>query len=113
MKNLKKVLSLVLALAMALSLMTAAFAADTPASNGTAIIGAPKPVPHSVTEYLPITQEKNACLLCHKRGGVQPKKGEIPGTHYEKDGKLSALRWECMLCHAPNVDNSTYSFQLQ
>lgn len=102
-----------LAAAFGAMLSTAAFSADTPASNGTAIIGAPKPVPHSVTEYLPVTQEKNACLLCHKRGGVQPKKGEIPGTHYEKDGKLSALRWECMLCHAPNVDNSTYSFQLQ
>lgn len=96
-----------LAAAFGAALSTAAFAVDTP------INGAPKPVPHSVTEYLPITQDKNACILCHKRGGVQPKKGEIPGTHYEKDGKLSALRWECMLCHAPNVDNSTYSFQLQ
>ena len=77
-----------LAAAFGAALSTAAFAVDTP------INGAPKPVPHSVTEYLPITQDKNACILCHKRGGVQPKKGEIPGTHYEKDGKLSALRWE-------------------
>jgi cytochrome c-type protein NapB len=96
-----------LAAAFGAALSTAAFAVDTP------INGAPKPVPHSVTEYLPITQDKNACILCHKRAGAQPKKGEIPATHYEKDGKLSALRWECSLCHAPNVDQSTYSFQLQ
>lgn len=94
-------------------LSTSALAAGGPSSADTAIIGAPKPVPHSVTEYLPITQEKNQCILCHKKAGAQPKKGEIPATHYEKDGKLSALRWECSLCHAPNVDQSNYSFQLQ
>lgn len=94
-------------------LSTASFAAGGPSSADTAIIGAPKPVPHSVTEYLPITQEKNQCILCHKRGGLEPKKGEIPNTHYEKDGTLSALRWECSLCHAPNLEQSHYSFELQ
>lgn len=63
--------------------------------------GAPSTIPHPVEPYLPITIEKNACLMCHKQAVDQSaKKGEIPLSHYA-GGKLEGTRYECTLCHAP------------
>lgn len=64
------------------------------------IIGAPSPVPHPVTDYLPITKDVNSCIACHKpQRAPERKKGEIPFSHYDKKGALDGSRWECMLCH--------------
>lgn len=45
------------------------------------IYGAPGLVPHPVKDYLPITVNKNMCVMCHKeqKGDVRVK-GEIPKT---------------------------------
>lgn len=73
-----------------------ALAADQP------IIGAPSPIPHPVANYLPITIDKNNCLMCHREQPADRarQKGEIPRSHYAQPGKLSGERYECTLCHA-------------
>ena len=60
-------------------------AADNP------IIGAPSPIPHPVANYLPITIDKNNCLMCHREQPADRarQKGEIPRSHYAAPGKLA------------------------
>ena len=62
---------------------------------------APGLVPHPVKDYLPITVNKNMCVMCHKeqKGDVRVK-GEIPKSHFTASGKLAGERYECLLCHA-------------
>ena len=57
-------------------------AADNP------IVGAPSPVPHPVANYLPITIDKNNCLMCHREQPADRarQKGEIPRSHYAAPG---------------------------
>lgn len=84
------------AFASAALLAGPALAADNP------IVGAPSPVPHPVANYLPITIDKNNCLMCHREQPADRtrQKGEIPSSHYAAPGKLAGERFECMLCHA-------------
>ncbi|MDO5530490.1 nitrate reductase cytochrome c-type subunit [Sutterella sp.] len=89
--------------AIAASIIAApAFAADQP------IVGAPGTVPHPVAQYLPISIDKNMCLMCHREqaAGAVRKKGEIPTTHYDAPGKISFARYECMLCHAESTSGA-------
>lgn len=82
--------------ALAASIIAApAFAADQD------IVGAPGVTPHPVAQYLPITLEKNMCLMCHREqaAGTERQKGQIPTTHFDAPGKISFTRYECMLCH--------------
>ena len=70
-------------------------------AGDTDIIGAPGIIPHPIESYLPITAERNSCLMCHKNAVAEDRKaGEIPLTHL-KDGKITGDRWNCTLCHAP------------
>lgn len=65
------------------------------------IIGAPQTIPHEITPYLPISADRNACLMCHKAAAnAQHKRGEIPLSHLE-NGKVAGNRWGCLFCHAP------------
>lgn len=67
------------------------------------------PVPHAIEPHLPITAQKNPCLVCHDRPELvgQPK-GTIatpmPASHYFRggDGKLAVARvaYVCTTCHA-------------
>lgn len=105
---LRNTFSMILSCAFLLGIAGTAAAADQP------ILGAPQPVPHEVTNYLPITADKNACIQCHRKAALEtPKKAEIPLTHYEADGKLSALRWDCTICHAATTEKSQYQFKLE
>lgn len=71
-------------------------AADQP------IVGAPSTIPHAVESYLPITADKNSCVMCHQLAKTdKAAKGEIPLSHV-RDGKLAGERWSCTLCHAPS-----------
>ncbi len=73
------------------------------------IIGAPGVIPHPIESYLPITAERNSCLMCHKNAASESRKsGEIPLTHL-KDGKVAGERWNCTLCHAPSTPAETTS----
>ena len=63
----------------------------------------PPTIPHEVATFLPITAQKNACLMCHKPGvaGQKVAKGTptpLPASHVT-DGKVNPNRYECMLCH--------------
>lgn len=63
----------------------------------------PPAIPHEVATFLPITAQKNACVMCHKPGvpGQKVAKGTptpLPPSHVS-DGKLNLNRYECMLCH--------------
>ena len=65
-------------------------------AGDTDIIGAPGIIPHPIESYLPITAERNSCLMCHKNAVAKDRKaGEIPLTHL-KDGKITALSWDCV-----------------
>ena len=71
------------------------------------VIGAPGIIPHPIESYLPITANKNTCLMCHKNAVAKDRKaGEIPLTHL-KDGKITGDRWNCTLCHAPSMPAET------
>jgi nitrate reductase cytochrome c-type subunit len=67
------------------------------------------PVPHAIEPHLPITAQKNPCLVCHDRPElVGHPKGTIatpmPASHYFRggDGKLAVARvaYVCTTCHA-------------
>ncbi len=66
----------------------------------------PPLIPHPVAQYLPITPDKNMCLMCHKPAepGVTPMAPNLPPSHLI-DGHLAPMRWDCMMCHqeAPGV----------
>ena len=88
-----------LTLLSALTLLAAGsvHAADTD------IVGAPGVIPHPVDSYLPITGDKNSCLMCHQNAtSAKRNPTEIPLTHI-KDGKVTGDRWNCTICHAPSV----------
>ena len=76
-------------------------------AGDTDIIGAPGIIPHPIERYLPITAERNCCLMCHKNAVAKDRKaGEIPLTHL-KDGKITGDRGNCTLCHAPSMPAET------
>ena len=65
--------------------------------TNTDIIGAPGIIPHPIESYLPITAERNSCLMCHKNAVAEDRNaGEITGD-----------RWNCTLCHAPSMPAET------
>lgn len=71
------------------------------------ILGFPSTIPHPVDSYLPITPEKNMCVMCHKeQKGRTAQKMEIPSTHFINK-KLDPSRHECLLCHAPVQTQAT------
>lgn len=64
----------------------------------------PPMIPHPIQAFIPITPEKNACLMCHRPGvpGQAVKAGSptpLPPSHVT-DGKVNPNRYECLLCHA-------------
>ncbi len=71
------------------------------------IIGAPGVIPHPIESYLPITADRNSCLMCHKNAVSEDRKsGEVPLTHLQ-NGKITGDRWNCTLCHAPSMPAET------
>ncbi|MCD8340318.1 MAG: nitrate reductase cytochrome c-type subunit [Burkholderiales bacterium] len=59
----------------------------------------PPMIPHPVANYLPITPDKNMCLMCHKPADEHGMAPALPANHLE-DGKIAPSRYECMMCHA-------------
>lgn len=63
----------------------------------------PSSIPHPTAAYLPITAEKNMCVMCHMPAAEGQKKtagmpSGLPPSHVS-DGKPAPSRHECMLCH--------------
>lgn len=93
-------------LTLALSLGCSVSFAQSAATSDNAIAERYEPpmIPHAVAAFLPITPEKNACLMCHKvpTGDQKKVKGAptpLPPSHVY-DSKVNPNRYECMLCHA-------------
>lgn len=75
--------------------------------------GAPPLIPHSVEGLLPITQDSNACVLCHGTPGppseVPPP---APPSHFVDNrnapdvsrDEVAGARWMCTSCHVPQTD---------
>lgn len=78
--------------------------AQQPAQSSELAKFAPPMIPHPIAAYIPITPEKNACVMCHIPGepGMKVAKGSptpLPPSHVS-DGKVNPNRYECLLCHA-------------
>ncbi len=85
-----------------------------------AFLNAPPQIPHSIEDYLPITQEDNMCLSCHDLGADNERvklsdeeATPMPASHYydlrneKKLESISDARYNCVQCHAPqaNIDS--------
>ncbi len=80
--------------------------------------GAPPQVPHSVSEFEPITTQMNMCAACHGQPALWGQKLEkgmptpIPPSHYtdlrNAPGKVTenliGARYNCNQCHVPQTD---------
>lgn len=80
--------------------------------------GAPPQVPHSVSEYQPITAQMNMCAACHGQPALWGQKLEkgmpipIPPSHYtdlrnapdKVTENLIGARYNCNICHVPQTD---------
>lgn len=76
-------------------------------------VGAPTLIPHSIEGLLPITQDSNACVLCHGTPGpssdVPPP---APPSHFVDSrnapdvsrDEVAGARWTCTSCHVPQTD---------
>jgi cytochrome c-type protein NapB len=75
---------------------------------------APPQVPHKINDFVPITANKNFCVVCHDKPDLIGKKTpgiptSMPESHYDKvDGKLvrSNARFVCTQCHTPQANVS-------
>lgn len=68
---------------------------------GTASAAGFPAIPHPVDGYV-ISQEKNDCLMCHRKAASDKRQnGEIPTSHYDGDA-LQAPRQQCTMCHQPS-----------
>ncbi|WP_028115804.1 nitrate reductase cytochrome c-type subunit [Ferrimonas senticii] len=67
--------------------------------------GQPPVIPHDYKR--PITTKRNSCTSCHK-APVAGKTAKITATHashYEANGKLNNLFYNCTACHVAQADN--------
>lgn len=70
-----------------------------------AFSGAPPVISHAIADFLPITVDENACMLCHG----EPDSGAtvVPDSHYydlrndpaEKRDEIAGTRQVCTACH--------------
>lgn len=71
---------------------------------------APPVISHAVADFLPITTEDNACIVCHAVSErVEGEATPIPASHYtdlrnapdQVGDEVAGARYDCTLCHAP------------
>lgn len=69
----------------------------------------PPVIPHTVADFLPITQETNYCIVCHQlEEKVEGEPTPIPASHFvdlrnapDKAGdEVAGARYNCIACHA-------------
>ena len=76
--------------------------AQQPAQSSELAKFAPPMIPHPIAAYIPITPEKNACVMCHIPGepGMKVAKGSptpLPPSHVS-DGKVNACSATLKFC---------------
>ena len=73
----------------------------------------PPVVPHAMADFLPMTRDDNACLLCHMVAEqVEGEATPMPESHYtdlrhtpDKVGdEVAGARYNCTLCHVSRTD---------
>lgn len=82
-----------------------------------AFLNAPPQIPHSIDDYLPITQDNNMCLSCHDLGADNERvklsdeeATPMPASHYydlrneKKLESVSDARYNCVQCHAAQAN---------
>ncbi len=83
-----------------------------------AYAGAPPQVPHSISDFLPITRDNNMCVACHAQPDLWGRKLDagtatpIPPSHYTDrrnapdtvTDHLINSRYNCNQCHVPQTD---------
>lgn len=75
-------------------------------------LGQPPVIPHSIEQYVPMSQEENACLDCHLTEELRGKKvPRVGASHFSKTEKkangqpvVEMSRYQCDSCHVPQVD---------
>lgn len=95
---------------------TFAYSDKDPSAAGVlprAFSGAPPQIPHKTEQFMPITTNKNMCIVCHDKAGLMGKptpKGiatPMPESHYNKVGERwerSNARFNCTQCHTPQAN---------
>ena len=76
--------------------------------------GAPPQIPHKIETFVPITTNKNMCVVCHDKPGMMGKKvkgiatamPEAPYNKVEERWERSNARFNCTLCHTPQASVS-------
>ena len=76
---------------------------DAAVAIGAAFDGAPRLIPHSIGDLLPIVMDGNDCLDCHDDGDATP----LSPSHYtdlraapdEVRSEIAGARFVCVSCH--------------
>ncbi|TKB50705.1 nitrate reductase cytochrome c-type subunit [Ferrimonas aestuarii] len=65
----------------------------------------PPLIPHKAS--YPITLKKNGCVTCHApKKAKRMKTTAIHESHYESEGKLDNIYYNCNQCHVPQASNA-------
>lgn len=72
---------------------------------------APPQIPHKIDQFVPITTNKNMCIVCHDKPSMMGKKTKgiataLPESHYNKveaRWERSNARFNCTQCHVPQA----------
>ena len=85
------------------------------ASVQDAVPETPHTIPHPIADFLPLTNDKVMCQMCHREVGKQPVEAhidvpmwDVPASHFTKDGKWDGARNNCVMCHAPMTEFSSF-----
>ncbi len=74
----------------------------------------PHQIPHPIEGYVPITGSMNMCAMCHREVGKAAAPNlslpvyNVPESHYKADGTLNGARNNCVMCHAPMTEFSSF-----
>jgi len=75
--------------------------------------GSPPVIPHTVSDFIPITLDGNACIDCHMvEEKVAGEPTPIPQSHFvdlrntpdEIRDEVAGARYDCLTCHVARTD---------
>jgi nitrate reductase (cytochrome), electron transfer subunit len=72
----------------------------------------PPNIPHSISDYLPITIDDNSCIECHHpEAAADFGATSVPASHLydirsgeETGSELNGANYVCLICHTPMTD---------
>lgn len=90
-------------LSLAALVFVPAVYAQQPAQTSELAKFAPPMIPHPIAAYIPITPEKNVCVMCHipaNRVESSQRLSHTAASSHVTGDKVNPNRYECLLCHA-------------